>query len=227
MDRRQLLGYGLTALVGFGAGFFASGHLPFGKKNSNSSFRPRLRVQIYSQEWLESLDEKKRKEILEKCKETNGYVEFGYLTPSVSKIEIYRKGELLLENTPRPRNYITISPREIGVLPYTFVLDLGLGRSEKVELRADFKTNIELECCITGAEELGIGSEINVLEYDGNLPRKVRILGENGIEYWIHGIDAVCDKVPGKLLREYFDNQDKYENGGFDAFRREKGLGRW
>jgi hypothetical protein len=230
-NRRELFGTIAVFAAGIGTGLLIP-LLYRGRKNNPGSFEPLFKINIFSEEYLrDNYNSKKINEIKEMCGETNGYTEFCYLHPSFSSVSIFRNGEQICEDFKQTNSYRFILSREIGTVPYTFVLNKGrISSPEEIKIRADFKTDYELECCVTNPDEKGIGPKLEFLDYKGNFPRRARVMGENKVIYDICGLEAVCRGVTRELLEEYFKNKEKYSKreglreSGFEGFKKDKGI---
>lgn len=206
MNRKEFLGYGISAALGAAAGAYIT--RIFNRRRTREEetfddFKTFFRVIIYSEEWL---IEKEGQNSLDITKLFQGdsisSVNFCFSSSHFSSLEIHRGEEVIAKDITCGAGYVYISPREIGEVQYTFILCNKQGE-RKIILPVSFKDNLELMAAISDAEKNGLDDKILLEDYSKGYPRRALIDRKKEIEYQINGIEAIAETSP-ENLKEYF-----------------------
>jgi len=216
MNRRQFLGYGVSAGVGVAAGIYVPRVFQSRKAREEDlleDLRISFRVTIYSEEWLR---EKEGQAKADATKLLLGLspIEFCYSSSHFPTAELRIGEEVIIGDISSGSKYERISTREIGEVKYTLVLR-NSKKNHEITLPVSFRDNMELMAAVSDAEKNGPNDKVLLEDYSAGYPRRALIDRKKQVEYQINGLEAIAEATP-ENLKEYFQRINDFKS--YDDF---------
>ncbi|MBT4135428.1 hypothetical protein HOD75_02640 [archaeon] len=222
-SRRRFLGYfGASVaggIVGFGlGGMIVPGFQDLRESSALGQFKPRFAYSVYSPEWLDKLNDETR----ELVSDNNTLLKIRFSFPwPVSKVEVYKDDELVLENLSSEGELFSSDYR--GGL-YQFVIHSPkFSAPPIVSSYAEFSAGKKLLEKIVKAEK-DFDFQIKTFDYFGLSPEHRGVVPElavvqlkkDPVTYRIHGLESLGE-TDKETFESYWKNRNSFE-GNLDSY---------